>query len=632
MLSHFKTRLMKKDDRQHRSLQTSLALVIFLVFILLTISVSVLLYTSVENRIISQFDGKMDQTTISVTHSAILADKGLILYEKAYDQQLKDAFIPFLDAYDRSGGNPAAIDLEALKRQMIHSSDWQIDLYIINESGVIEYTTFEPDLGFDFSTLPGFYSSITKIREGDNFSADRVCSSLSDPAYGKKYAYMPTPDHRYLLEISFTSDSFMEGRKNFPYTAISDMLMEDDPSLREVSIFDITYRRIAGHGASAEGETLAHVKEVYADHAGFDVVDKRNETITRYLYIDLDNEGYPSSSQMNLVGEIVFSTLPLRDSLNLLLMSVVVLCLLGVGLGIFAAYYISYFLIRPLKAIISDIDYIAEGHLDHPIQEAHSAETENLRRSVNILVGRLKSEIMMLKKTSGELDCELKRTQEAEIALRNANTKLGLLSGITRHDILNQIRALSMISSLLKEEMGEDRKAETPLRIMDDVIGTMEGQITFTREYELLGSKTAEWMNVASLVSEVAEGTDFRQITTEITTGSLEIFADPLLKRAVFNLFDNAVRHGERVTRMLVSFHEEENVGVLVFEDDGCGVPENMKEKIFWKKTGKNTGYGLFLVQEILSITGMTIRETGQKGVGARFEIRIPETCYRFEE
>lgn len=623
---------MKIDDKKQLSLQSSFAFAIFLVFILLTVSVSIILYSSVEENSISQFEEKMDQTVISVTHSAILADKGLILYEKAYDQQLEDGFSPFLEAYEQSGGNPAAMDLDALRSEIIRSSDWEIDLYVINESGVIEYSTFEPDIGFDFSTIPKFYSSITKIREGDEFSADRVCASLSDPDVGKKYAYMPTPDHRYLLELSFSSKSFMEGRKNFPYTAISDMLMKDDPSLRSVSIFDITHRRIAGHGASAKGETLTYVKQVYADQSGFDVVDKPNETITRYIYIDLENEGYPSSSQMNLVGEIVFSTQPLQDSLNLLRFNVIFLSLLGIGIGVFFAYYISRFLTRPLNAIISDIDYIAGGDLDHPIREARSAETETLRRSVNILVERLKSKIQMLQKTSGDLDSELKRTQEAEKSLLSANTKLGLLSGITRHDILNQIRALSMISALLKENMGEDGKAEQPLRIMDNVIATMEDQITFTREYETLGSKTAKWMNVGSLVTEVAEGTAFRHIITEITTGSLEVFADPLLKRVIFNLFDNAVRHGETVTRMTVSFREENGGGLLIFEDDGCGVPENMKEKIFWKKTGKNTGYGLFLVQEILSITGMTIRETGTKGVGARFEIGVPEGDYRFKE
>lgn len=163
---------MKKDDRQPRSLQTTLGWVIFLFFIILTVIVSVILFTSIENSIVAQFDEKMDQIAISVIHSAVLADKGLILYEKAYDQQIEDAFIPFLDAYALSGGDPSTINIDGLKNEMIRSSDWDIDLYIINEAGVIEYTTFEPDRGFDFKTIPGFYSSITAIREGTNFSAD----------------------------------------------------------------------------------------------------------------------------------------------------------------------------------------------------------------------------------------------------------------------------------------------------------------------------------------------------------------------------------------------------------------------------------------------------------------------------
>ena len=623
---------MKKDDNKQISLQSSFGLVIFLIFIILSVSLSVILYSSVEENINSQFENKMDQTTISVAHSAILADKGLILYEKAYETQMEYFFVRFLDAYRLSGGNPSAIDLYALKDTMEQQSDWEIELYIINENGLIEYTTFEPDREYDFSTIPEFYASLTTLREGDEFSADRVCASFSDPEKLYKYAYMPTPDHQYLLELSFSSGSFMEGRKNFPYTAISDMLMEEDPSIRSVSIFSTTYRRVTGNGVTAEGDTLTNVKQVFADHSGFDIIDKPNESISRYIYIDLTNDEYPSSSQMNLVGEIVFSTQPLQDSLNMLLFNVIVLSMLGVGIGVFFAYYIAYFLTRPLKAIISDIDCIAEGDLDHPIREARSAETENIRRSVNILVERLKSEIMMLKNTSDDLDSELKRTQEADKALMSANRKLGLLSGITRHDILNQIRALTMISSLLREKIGDDETAEQPLEIMNNVIATMESQITFTREYEKLGSKGTEWMNVGSLVTEVAEDPAFRQITTEITTGSLEIFADPLLKRVIFNLFDNAVRHGEGVTRMTVSFHEDSDGGLLIFSDDGCGVPENMKEKIFWKKIGKNTGYGLFLAQEILSITGMTIRETGEIGIGARFEIWVPVECYRFKE
>jgi signal transduction histidine kinase len=65
-------------------------------------------------------------------------------------------------------------------------------------------------------------------------------------------------------------------------------------------------------------------------------------------------------------------------------------------------------------------------------------------------------------------------------------------------------------------------------------------------------------------------------------------------------------------------------------EDNGIGVPENDKEKIFLKCFGKNTGLGLFLVREILSITGITITENGVYGQGARFELRMAKSTYRF--
>jgi signal transduction histidine kinase len=56
---------------------------------------------------------------------------------------------------------------------------------------------------------------------------------------------------------------------------------------------------------------------------------------------------------------------------------------------------------------------------------------------------------------------------------------------------------------------------------------------------------------------------------------------------------------------------------------------ENEKEKAFEKGFGKNTGLGMFIIREILSITGITIIETGEPGVGVRFEIRVPGGKWR---
>jgi signal transduction histidine kinase len=124
---------------------------------------------------------------------------------------------------------------------------------------------------------------------------------------------------------------------------------------------------------------------------------------------------------------------------------------------------------------------------------------------------------------------------------------------------------------------------------------------------------------------------DLKAVTLDIFTNNLEIFADPWLNKVFFNLIDNTLRYGERVTKITVSSHESEEGLELVFEDNGIGISFDEKEKIFERGYGKNIGYGLFMVREILAITELTIRETGIPGEGARYEIHVPKRYYRIK-
>ena len=108
-----------------------------------------------------------------------------------------------------------------------------------------------------------------------------------------------------------------------------------------------------------------------------------------------------------------------------------------------------------------------------------------------------------------------------------------------------------------------------------------------------------------------------------------EIFADPLVVKVFYNLIDNAERYGEKITTIRFSVEEHDGDRVVVCEDDGDGVIAEEKEKIFERGFGKNTGLGLALSREILSITGITIRETGEPGKGARFEMMVPKIMWR---
>jgi len=76
---------------------------------------------------------------------------------------------------------------------------------------------------------------------------------------------------------------------------------------------------------------------------------------------------------------------------------------------------------------------------------------------------------------------------------------------------------------------------------------------------------------------------------------------------------------------------EETPEGIIVtYRDNGVGIAVEDKQKLFRKGFGKHTGLGLFLSREILSITGISIKESGTPGTGVRFEIRVPNAAYRF--
>jgi PAS domain S-box-containing protein len=213
-------------------------------------------------------------------------------------------------------------------------------------------------------------------------------------------------------------------------------------------------------------------------------------------------------------------------------------------------------------------------------------------------------------------------------AIHAANKKLNLLGSITRHDILNQVMVVLGYLVLLDETIPAGSENKEYCRQATEATRRIQRQITFTRDYQNLGVKSPEWQQITDMVHHSSDACSGIRIT--VKTGELEIFADPLLERVFFNLFDNSLRHGEHVSRIDIWFQEEDNHGLLIMEDDGIGIPDERKNHIFERGYGRNSGLGLFLALEVLDITGLRIRETGKPGTGARFEIVVPGGSYRF--
>jgi signal transduction histidine kinase len=100
-----------------------------------------------------------------------------------------------------------------------------------------------------------------------------------------------------------------------------------------------------------------------------------------------------------------------------------------------------------------------------------------------------------------------------------------------------------------------------------------------------------------------------------------------LLKQLFYNFLDNSLKYGEKVTQIRLSYTKEADEVKLFYEDDGVGIPEANKPKLFDEgfTTGKSTGLGLFLIKKMVEVYGWAITEEGESGRGAKFTKTIPK-------
>jgi PAS domain S-box-containing protein len=218
--------------------------------------------------------------------------------------------------------------------------------------------------------------------------------------------------------------------------------------------------------------------------------------------------------------------------------------------------------------------------------------------------------------------------KNAENNLVSINRKLNLMNDITRHDMLNHLTVLYSYLALAGEE-SDDTLTRKYLLNSEKVIDTIHAQLLFARDYQKIGVESPLWQNISAAIEKANLQLKVSSLTIDDRCSTMEVFADPLFEKVLYNLLDNAVRYAGPQPEIRFFLSDEPGRLVLVCQDNGPGVPQKNKEKIFLRGFGKNTGLGLFLIREILAMTDISIRECGNEGEGSRFEIVIPSAAYR---
>jgi len=228
----------------------------------------------------------------------------------------------------------------------------------------------------------------------------------------------------------------------------------------------------------------------------------------------------------------------------------------------------------------------------------------------------------------GLLAFDISERKRLENALQKVTRKIGLLNTVIFSDIQNKV-FVQMGYLELTRQMATDEKLKKYLEKEEEVVREIQAALQFARQYNDMGANPPRWQSVQDVMLFAISHLDLGSLKRDFHLEGLEVFADSLLERAFVTLVENAVRHGTGATLIRAGFSLSGDDAVIFVEDDGPGIPADRKDIVFEKGLGTGGSGSLFLSREILSITGMTITETGVPGKGARFEIRVPKGSYR---
>jgi PAS domain S-box-containing protein len=215
---------------------------------------------------------------------------------------------------------------------------------------------------------------------------------------------------------------------------------------------------------------------------------------------------------------------------------------------------------------------------------------------------------------------------EAIAKVVELNEKLQVVESLTRHDIRNKLSVLNGRVFLLKKRIGNNQKAITHLKEIESVSQQMLRILEFEKCYVQVGSEELRNVDVERYLSEAASlFSDLKGATLTNECQGLTVLADSLFRQLFYNLIDNTLKYGRKVSVIRVHYEDEAKQLKLVYEDDGVGIPHDEKKYLFHEGYGKGTGYGLYLIKRICEAYGWTIQETGQQGKGVQFTMTIPK-------
>ena len=227
---------------------------------------------------------------------------------------------------------------------------------------------------------------------------------------------------------------------------------------------------------------------------------------------------------------------------------------------------------------------------------------------------------------SSEIELRLIRAREQNTHLKDMNMAAAGLAHETRNP-LNLIRGMAQMIS--KEENASDvirKQCSEITSEVDRVTGQLNEFINFSKPPEIRRTTVDVRPLIEDVMRPLRGELEDQGVEVDLPTDGLQIEADEkMLRQVIFNITLNAVQALEEGGRISIQLGDDEQGAWIVIGDNGPGIAEEHRDKIFQpyfttrEKVG--TGLGLAIVRQIVQAHGWEIAYQPSASGGAEFRL-----------
>ncbi|GAB3818428.1 sensor histidine kinase [Pontibacter rugosus] len=234
----------------------------------------------------------------------------------------------------------------------------------------------------------------------------------------------------------------------------------------------------------------------------------------------------------------------------------------------------------------------------------------------------------------------LEELEEMNANLKRLNNDLDTFVYTASHDLKSPILNIEGLVTLLEYGLGDDKQqVEAELEHIKISIQRFKNTVEDLTEVARIQKnfeQEAVLLRIDDVVEQVKESVSFEiraaeaVIEVDSTAAPQLHFAKHNLKSIIYNLISNGIKYRSPDKTPVINIRtwQQENDFYLEVKDNGVGIPENSKEKVFelFKRVHehvKGTGIGLYIVKRIVQNNGGAILLESTEGKGSTFIIKL---------